>query len=74
MIAVEMMRAEIAAQNLRRVVENHATLNTQERFAEAMHVDVRTVRRWYKMLDSLTLIKQAADVLGISDLDLLLEN
>ena len=62
----------IAARNLRRLVESNYKIRTQERFAELMDVDVRTVRRWYAAFNSLSRITEAAEVLGVSDLDILL--
>ena len=65
-------RAEYAANNLKKIVKNHKRYNTQEKFAELMNVDVRTVRRWFSRLDSLTTIHNCAKKLGISDEDILL--
>ena len=66
-------RDRIAARNLRRLVESNSQIVTQEKFAELMGVDVRTVRRWYVSFNSLSRIAEAADILGVSDLNILLE-
>lgn len=65
-------RAEHAAENLKKIVKNHKRYNTQEKFAELMGVDVRTVRRWFTRLDSLTTIINCANKLGIRDEEILL--
>ena len=68
-------RRKICANKLKGYIKSTPTIRTQERFAEIMDVNVRTVKRWVlEGVDSLTTIKEIADCLGISDLDLLFED
>ena len=68
-------RRKICASKLKGYIKSTPTIRTQERFAEIMDVNVRTVKRWVlEGVDSLTTIKEIADCLGISDLDLLFED
>ena len=67
-------RAKICAKRLKRYIRADSNIRTQEKFAELMNVNVRTVKRWVKEgVDSLTTVKNIADLLGISDIDLLFE-
>ncbi len=67
-------RSLICGRNLKKHIKASANIRTQERFAELMEVNVRTVKRWVSEgVDSLTTIKEIADLLGISDLELLIE-
>ena len=66
-------RAVYAGERLKHFIRINAVYNTQEKFAEGMGVDVRTVRRWYKRFDSLYDIRLAADLLGISDYEILVK-
>ena len=67
-------RKKICASKLKRYIKLTPYVKTQEKFAELMDVNVRTVKRWVlEGVDSLTTIKEIADCLGISDLDLLLD-
>jgi len=67
-------RSKICGKNLKKHIKASVHIRTQERFAELMEVNVRTVKRWVaEGVDSLTTIKQIADLLGISDLELLME-
>ncbi len=68
-------RKKIVGRNLKMLVKGRKDLRTQERFAEFVDKDVKTVRRWFNQgVDSLSLITTLADALGVSDLDLLLEH
>ena len=67
-------RRIICAKRLKRYIKNNPSIRTQEKFAEMMDVNVRTVKRWVlEGVDSLTTIKDIADCLGISDVDLLFD-
>ena len=67
-------RSKICGKNLKKHIKASVHIRTQERVAELMEVNVRTVKRWVaEGVDSLTTIKQIADLLGISDLELLME-
>ena len=64
----------IAGRNLKKLVKQNPAIRTQERFAEFVDKDVKTVRRWFNQgIDSLSLIKTISDLLGISDTELLFE-
>ena len=68
-------RAEICGKRLKVLIRENSEIKTQERFAELMNVNVRTVKRWVKEgVDSLSTVKQIADLLEIADTELLFEN
>ena len=72
--AINPDRKIICAKRLKVYIKQHPDIRTQERFAEIMDVNVRTVKRWVlEGVDSLTTIKEIADCLGILDTDLLFE-
>ncbi len=74
MKTINPIRSEICARKIRFFVKRNPKIKTQEKFAELMDVDVRTVKRWMtKGVDSLVTIKKIADVLEISDLDLIID-
>lgn len=64
--------AEIAGKNLKNYIKT-SQYKTQERFAnEGIYVDPVTVRRWIAHgIKDINLIKQIADVLGVTFLELL---
>ena len=67
-------RKIIVGRNLKRLVKQNPKIRTQEKFAEFVDRDVKTVRRWFNQgIDSLTLIMTIADLLEISDIELLFE-
>ena len=67
-------RAEICGRKLKKLIRENKNIKTQERFAELMNINVRTVKRWVKEgVDSLSTIKQIADILGVDDTELLFE-
>ena len=67
-------RNKIVGRNLKMLVKQNPAIRTQERFAEFVDKDVKTVRRWFNQgIDSLSLIKTISDLLGISDTELLFE-
>ena len=67
-------RAEICGKRLKKLIRENKTIKTQERFAELMNINVRTVKRWVKEgVDSLSTIKEIADLLEVSDTELLFE-
>ena len=62
----------ICGRNLKKLVKNNPVYNTQEKFAEAMDVDVRTVRRWYADgVKSLFIVRKASIILNIPDTEIL---
>jgi len=62
----------ICARKLKEYIKANENIKTQERFAEIIGVNVRTVKRWVtKGVDSLTTVKYISDSLGISDTFLL---
>lgn len=57
--------------NLKRLIKE-SEYRTQERFAEAAYVDVRTVRRWLQRgIDSITTVVTIAQVLDVDVMALL---
>lgn len=67
-------RAEICGRKLKKLIRENKNIKTQERFAELMNINVRTVKRWVKEgVDSLSTIKEIADMLGVEDTELLFE-
>ena len=59
------MTPEKIGTNLKRLIKE-SKYRTQERFADAAFVDVRTVRRWIQNgIDSITTVAMVADVLGV---------
>ena len=64
-------RKIICGKNLKKLIKNNDKIKTQEKFAELIDVNVRTVKRWVlEGVDSLTTIKKIADLLEIPDTEL----
>ncbi len=65
-------RKRICGINIARLIQQSDIIRSQEHFAELMGVDCRTVRRWLKEgVDRLSTVKAIADLLGISDMEIL---
>ena len=56
--------------NLKRLIKE-SKYCTQEAFAEAVHADPRTVRRWVQSLDNISTIVKVAEVLEVDVMALL---
>ena len=57
-------RDYIAGQNLKLAIKK-SEWKTQAKFAEAFHVDKRTVERWCQRNDSVSCLEEIAEFLGI---------
>lgn len=56
---------QMVGQKLKKFISN-SKFKTQEKFAEAVNNDVRTVRRWIHLgIDKLNIIIYVAEILGI---------
>ena len=73
-IIVNPDRRVICGKKLKKLIKTNKNIKTQEKFAELIDVNVRTVKRWVSEgVDSLTTIKLIADLLEIPDTELFME-
>ncbi len=67
-------RRIICGKRLKLLIKSNDEIKTQEKFAELVDVNVRTVKRWVSEgVDSLTTIKKISDLLEIPDSELFMD-